>query len=97
MNFAAPALLTAAHQVAVFDCGADPLNQHLKRFALTNTAAGTARTYVTTLSGDRTVIGYYTLAAGSVEKATVPERVAKGIPQHPVPGRWSAGDRVQED
>src|SRR5438046_2196767 len=85
MSFSAPALITAEHQLDAFDCGQASLDQYLKRFALTNTAAGTARTYVATLSGEHLVTGYYSLAAGSVEKAQVPERVAKGIPGHPVP------------
>ena len=61
------------------------MNWYLKRFALTNTVAGIARTYVTTLSGEPIVLAYYSLAAGSVEKSAVPERVGKGIPAHPVP------------
>jgi len=31
------------------------------------------------------VVGYFSIAAGSVERATVPKRVAKGTPQHPIP------------
>jgi len=85
MSLLPPALITAEHQVEGFDCGKEALNQYLRRFALTNTAAGTARTYVTTSSEEPTVIGYYSLASGSVEKAAVPERVAKGVPNHPVP------------
>ena len=85
MSFSPPALITAEHQVEGFDCGKDSLDQYLKRFALTNTAAGTARTYVTTPSGERSVIGYYSLAAGSIERADAPERVAKGVPNYPVP------------
>ncbi len=68
-----------------FDCGKESLNQYLKRFALTNTAAGSARTYVTTVTREVSVIGYYSLAAGAVERAAVPERVAKGISNQPVP------------
>ena len=85
MNFSVPALISAEHQVEDFDCGREFLNQYLKRFALTNTAAGAARTYVTTIQGGLSVVGYYSLAAGSVEKASVPERIGKGIAQHPVP------------
>ena len=85
MSFTPPAPVTVQHQVEAFDCGEEPLNQYLKRFALTNTAAGVARTYVTTPAGEAVVAGYYSLAAGAVEKAGVPARVAKGIPQHPVP------------
>lgn len=85
MNLSPPALITAGHEVESFDCGTESLNQYLKRFAVTNTAAGTARTYVTTLSGSMTVVGFYSLAAGSVEKSKAPERVAKGLPGHPIP------------
>jgi GNAT superfamily N-acetyltransferase len=31
------------------------------------------------------VVGFYSLAVGSVEPATAAHRVIKGIPQHPVP------------
>ena len=85
MSFLPPALITAGHLVESFDCGQESFNQYLKRFALTNTAAGTARTYVTTSSDETAVIGYYSLAAGSVEKSAVPGRVAKGVPNHPIP------------
>jgi len=85
MSFSLPALITAQHRAENFDCGAESLNQYLKRFALTNAASGTARTYVTTSGPELLVIGYYSLAAGSVERANVPERVGKGVPNHPVP------------
>jgi len=86
MSFTPPAPITAENDVAAFDCGEDSLTQYLKRFALMNTAAGVARTYVTAAVGQPfVVVGYYSLAAGSVERAAVPERVAKGTPHHPVP------------
>lgn len=86
MSFAAPPVVfSAGHQVEDFDCGSESLNLYLKRFALTNTASGSARTYVATAVGGSSVIGYYSLAAASVEKAQVPERVGKGTSNHPVP------------
>ena len=85
MSFAPPTLLTAAHWVETFDCGQESLNLYLKQFALTNSAAGTARTYVIIQPQDRAVIGYYSLCAAAVLKAAASERVAKGIPNHPVP------------
>ena len=57
----------------------------LKRFALTHCAIGAARTYVTTQAHNAGVIGYYSLSAGSVQKVHTSERVAKGLPNHPVP------------
>ena len=83
--FSPPALITSSHDVRNFDCGNTALNEFLIKYALSNTSAGIARTYVTTPVDQPTVAGYFSIAAGSVERATVPERVAKGTPQHPIP------------
>lgn len=85
MSFDAPELLTVAHDIDSFDCGSLALNQYLRRFALSNNAAGSARTYVCCSTNSSSVIGYYSLCAGSIEKAAAPERVAKGLPNHPIP------------
>src|SRR5262249_50620581 len=78
-----PAPLTPDHDCDAFDCGSEPLNRYLKRFAWVNQQAGAARTYVATR--DRRVVGYYTLAYGAVEHAAAPERVRKGLARHPIP------------
>jgi GNAT superfamily N-acetyltransferase len=85
MSFSTPAPIGPDALVDQFDCGKEALNAYLKRFALVNTAAGISRTYITTPTGDKSVAGYYSLSAGSIEKAHVPERIAKGIPNYPVP------------
>ena len=85
MSFSPPGLITGGNDLEPFDCGRESLNQYLKKFALTNTAAGIARTYVTTVAQEASVIAYYSLAAGSVERADVPERIGKGVPNYPVP------------
>ena len=77
--------LTSAHDVIQFNCGNGALNEFLTKYALLNAGAGIARTFVTTLEGRSTVVGYFSLAAGSVEPAKVPERVSKGIPRHSIP------------
>jgi len=66
-----------------FDCGQEPLNDYLQRFAWTNQQAGAARTYVTT-RGKR-VVGYYTLAYGSIEPQAAAPRIRQGLAQHPIP------------
>ncbi len=66
-----------------FDCGQDDLNRFLKRFALANQAANTAQTYVACRA--RRVVGYYSLAVGSVQREDSPSRVIKGNARHPVP------------
>ena len=99
MSFLAPTLISAEFLVEEFDCGKEPLNQYLKRFALVNTAAGVARTYVTVINGEWAAMGYYSLAAGSAERAHAPERVTKGTPNYPVPvvliGRMAVDKRCQ--
>jgi GNAT superfamily N-acetyltransferase len=78
-----PVPLTRHHDLTAFDCGAPALNDYLRKHALQNHQNRSARTYVTTR--DNRVVGYYTLAAGSVAHEGVPERVAKGLGKYPVP------------
>lgn len=66
-----------------FDCGHSALNQFLQRFALVNQKSNSAQTYVCCHAG--VVVGFYSLAVGSVDPATAVPRVIKGIPRHPVP------------
>lgn len=100
MSFRPPELIKAEHNVNDFNCGHESLDAFLKRFALTNTAAGIARTYITTIDGSNQVVGYYSLAASSVEQAKAPERVTKGTPRHPFPaillGRLAVDKRYQQ-
>ena len=75
--------LRADHDLARFNCGNDELNRFLKRFALANQQAQSAQTYVA--CRDVIVVGYYSLAFGSVAREQTPERVKKGLARHPVP------------
>jgi len=43
-----------------------------------------ARTFVLIDDADR-VVGFYSLAMGSVEKGAAPTRLVRGLPRHPVP------------
>jgi GNAT superfamily N-acetyltransferase len=83
--FSEPQLLTAEHSTALFDCENLALNSYLQKFALQNNAAGGARTYVTTPVSEKRVVGYYSVTAGSVERRSAPDRVGKGMPNHPIP------------
>ena len=75
--------LHASDQVDAFDCGHAALNQFLQRYALVNQKAGSAQTYV--CCHGEVVVGFYSLAVGSVEPQAVPSRVTKGLARHPVP------------
>lgn len=75
--------LKAADNVDGFDCGHKALNQFLQRYAYVNQKAGSAQTYV--CCQHETVVGFYSLAVGSVEHASAPSRIKKGLAHHPVP------------
>lgn len=75
--------LAATDRTEGFDCGREPLNQYFQRVALVNQKANSAQTYVCCLGKD--VVGYYSLAVGSVEPDAATERVTKGLARHPVP------------
>jgi predicted N-acetyltransferase YhbS len=68
--------------LSAFDCANPTLNTWLKKFAWQNQQADSAKTYVVCNHGR--VVGYYALTAGSVHKHESPERVAKGLANHPV-------------
>lgn len=75
--------LAPADSTEGFDCGQPALNQFLQRYALVNQKANSAQTYVCGLNGE--VVGFYSLAVGSVDPEDVPARVMKGLARHPVP------------
>jgi predicted N-acetyltransferase YhbS len=75
--------LQRVHAIDGFDCGREALNRFLIRFAFQNQQAGASQTYIAT--ADEEVVGYYTLVVGQVEYDDAPERLTKGLAQHPVP------------
>ena len=82
-NLTSPVLLTKDHDRNSFDCGVPALNDYLKKYALQNQKKNAARTYVVT-RGNR-IVGYYSLAYGSVSLDEAPQKVKSGLPRHPVP------------
>lgn len=75
--------LAATDQVDAFDCGQVALSQFLQRYALVNQKANSAQTYVC-CQGD-VVVGFYSLAVGSVDPEAAPLKAMKGLARHPVP------------
>ncbi|MDR2605302.1 MAG: GNAT family N-acetyltransferase [Desulfovibrio sp.] len=78
----APAPLTAAHDVSDFFCGESSLDDWLHRRAISNEASGATRTYVVCSGND--VVGYYSLAVGSIEHRFAPGNIKRNMPQ-PIP------------
>ena len=74
--------LRIEHNLSSFDCGNPLLTTWLKKFAWTNQQADSAKTYV--VCQENRVAGYYSLTTGSVHKHESPERVARGLANHPI-------------
>ena len=77
------AVLDATHDRASFDCGIEALNAYLRQYAQQNQKKGIVRNYVT-CRGAR-VVGYYSLAYGSVSQTDAPPLLSKGIGKYPIP------------
>ncbi len=78
----APEPLAPDHELDSFNSGVAQLDDWLKRRARRNEAEGASRTFVS--CAGRRVVGYYTLAAGSVLHAHAIGRVRRNMPD-PVP------------
>ena len=84
--YAAPRLISATDKLDAFDSGKQPLDDYLRERAL-ETEGKSARTYVvcSTAGPDAgNVVGYYTLATGSVPRKDMPGKIRHGLP-NPAP------------
>lgn len=75
--------LQASHRLDGFDCGEEGLNRFLVRFAWMSQRSNASRTYVA-LDGAE-VVGFHTLVVGEVRPEQAPERISKGLANHPIP------------
>jgi GNAT superfamily N-acetyltransferase len=75
--------LARKHAVDTLDCGEEPLNRFLKRYAFQNQQANASQTYIGL--SDTDVIGFYTLVVGEIAYSGAPEPLTKGLARHPVP------------
>lgn len=75
--------LRREHPVDDFDCGKEPLNRFLVRYALQSQLSGSSQTYVALFDDD--IVGFYTLVFGEVAFDDVPDRLRKGMARHPIP------------
>lgn len=79
----APTLLLPEHDFAQFNSGNESLDEWLKKRALKNQASGASKTFVI-CDDTHSVVGYYALATGSVERVAAPGNFARGMPD-PIP------------
>jgi GNAT superfamily N-acetyltransferase len=75
--------LDPRHILDGFNCGTEPLNTYLRRFALASQSAGAAQTYVAAIN--EAAVGCYSLSTGSVQYDGAPQRTRKGLARHPIP------------
>jgi GNAT superfamily N-acetyltransferase len=81
-SLTAPEPLAPDHELDAFESGVATLDERLKRRAPRNEAEGASRTFV--LCAGRRVVGYYSLAAGSILHTEATGRVRRNMP-NPVP------------
>lgn len=81
-RLSAPEPIAARHKLEHFDSGEPELDIWLRKRALSNERERASRTFVVCL-GD-VVVGYYSLAAGSVAHADAPGSIRRNMPQ-PIP------------
>ena len=77
-----PRPIHLSDDVAAFDSGEPNLDRYLHDRALINHAEGASRCFVT--GKDNRVVGFYALAAASVERSLTPGRVRRNTPE-PIP------------
>ncbi|MEQ4973872.1 GNAT family N-acetyltransferase [Enterobacter cloacae] len=84
INVTAPALLTEQHVLEPFDCGNEVLDDWLRRRAMKNQHLNASRTFVICLEGTLRVVGYYSIATGSVSHVDLGRSLRQNMPD-PVP------------
>lgn len=78
-----------------FRSGRAELDEWLTRHGAAATRSGSARVYLAESEGD--AVGYFALAAGSVDPARTGTRTRRGMPRHPIPVVLLARLAVSED
>ncbi len=79
---------TKDHDRSSFVSGKQPLDDFFRSRVSQYEKRRLGKTFVAVLPGDgagRRVIGYYTLAAGAISLEELPRKIARKLPQHPVP------------
>lgn len=74
------------HDLKAFDCGKPDMNTFLSRHAVKHSKLGLSRTYVlaeSSQSSKKSIAAYYTLAASTVCRASIPS--TSSLPAYPVP------------
>jgi ribosomal protein S18 acetylase RimI-like enzyme len=92
--------LNAVHQRKLFDCGEASLNTYLQQYARQNIKNRINKVFVASPGdSDKTIMGYYTLSAGSISAEDLPLTHKRRLPNYPVPfallGRLAVDQQYQ--
>ena len=78
--------LNSKHQRKQFDCGETSLNTYLQQYARQDIKLRINKVFVATpIDSERTVMGYYTLSAGSIGDENLLQAQKRRLPNYPVP------------
>jgi len=78
--------LNTGHLRKAFDCGESSLNTYLHRYARQNIKNRINRVFIASpIDSDNTVVGYYTLSAGSIGADDLPLEQKRRLPNYPIP------------
>lgn len=80
----------ALHDRASFDSGEQELNVFLQTFALKHMKAGISRTMVLPaeiclMNQKKPICAFYSVAPSTISRESLPESLAKKLPQYPIP------------
>lgn len=81
-NISTPEPITHDHQLDAFESGEPVLDHWLKQRAIDNDSRGASRTFV--VHNNKKVIGYYSLATGSITTQEAPGKIRRNMP-NPIP------------
>ena len=92
----APEPLHADHELSLFCCGVESMDNWLKQRAMKNQLTGASRTFV--CCDGANVLAYYSLASSAVVTSAAPGRFRRNMPD-PIPvvvlGRLAVDKRIQ--
>lgn len=78
--------LDASTNTAGFQCGSEPLDNYIRRYASQDMRRNVARVFVATPGNNsQQLAGFFTLSAGSVSCSSLPVLLARKLPRYPVP------------
>ena len=92
--------LDAPFNAESFQCGHEPLDEYIRRYASQDVRRNVARVFIAAPeNAPQQLAGFFTLSAGSVSCTSLPASLARKLPRYPVPvaliGRLAVDKKFQ--